>query len=82
MAFAAKFSGKQRSELQNPSPHRFIGDIQSAFSEQILDITETEGEANIKPDSVPNDRGRELVARKRDCHAPSYRPNRNALPFP
>jgi hypothetical protein len=32
----AKFSGEQRPELQDPSPHRFIGDIQTALREQIF----------------------------------------------
>src|SRR5260370_401643 len=31
----AKLSGEQRPEFQNPSPHRFVGDIQTALREQI-----------------------------------------------
>jgi Family of unknown function (DUF5939) len=30
-ASTAKFSGEQWSELQDPSPHRFVGDIQAAL---------------------------------------------------
>ena len=37
-ASTAKFSGEQRPELQNPSPHRFVGDIQTALREQIFDV--------------------------------------------
>jgi hypothetical protein len=48
----AKFSGEQRPELQDPAPHGLVGDIQSALGEQILDITETESETNIKPNGV------------------------------
>jgi len=81
MASTAKFSGEQRPELQDPPPHGFVGDIQPALGEQILDITETEGEANIKPNGVPNDCRRELMARKRDgCHSPLWPPNR-AMPL-
>jgi hypothetical protein len=36
-------------ELQDPSPHRFVGDIQSALCEQILDVAITERETHIKP---------------------------------
>src|SRR5580704_1760466 len=36
-ASTAKFSGEQGPEFQYPSPHRFVGDIQSALGEQILD---------------------------------------------
>jgi hypothetical protein len=75
MASAAKLLRKQRSELQNPAPHRLVGDIQPALGEQILDITKAEGEAKIEPNRVPDDGRRELVARKRDRrHSPSYRP--------
>ena len=70
-ASTAKFSGEQRSELQNPSPHRFVGDIQTALREQIFDVAIAEREAHIKPNGVPDDRRRELMAGKRDRHAPS-----------
>jgi len=39
-----KLSGKQRSELADPPTDRFIGDIEIAFREHALDITEAEGE--------------------------------------
>ena len=55
-ATAAKLSSKQRSELQHPASDRLVGDIQPTLGEQILDITEAEGEANIEPNGVPNDR--------------------------
>ena len=45
-ASAAKFSGEHRPEFQYPSPHRFVGDIQSALSEQILDVAITERETH------------------------------------
>jgi hypothetical protein len=79
---AAKFAGEQRPEFQHPSPHRFVGDIQSALSEQIFDVAITERETNIKPNRVSDDRRGELVAGKRDRHAPSYPPTRDALPLP
>jgi hypothetical protein len=49
MAPAAKLSGEQRPELQYPTPHRIVGDIQTALGEQILDIPQAEGEASIEP---------------------------------
>ena len=60
----AKFSGEQRPEFQDPSPHRFIGDIQIALGEQIFDVAIAEGEADIEPNRVSDDRRRELVAGK------------------
>jgi hypothetical protein len=33
----AKFSGEQWTELQNPSPQRFVGDIQTTLRKQIFD---------------------------------------------
>jgi hypothetical protein len=69
--YQQKFSGEQRSELQNPSPHRFVGDIQTALRKQIFDVAIAEREAHIKPNGGPDDRGGKLVAGKRDRHAPS-----------
>jgi hypothetical protein len=43
-----KFSGKQWTELQDPSPHRFIGDIQTALSEQVFDVAIAEGETRVE----------------------------------
>ena len=60
----AKSSGEQWPELQDPSPHRFIGDIQTALREQIFDVGIAECETDIEPNSVPDDRMRELVAGK------------------
>jgi hypothetical protein len=79
---AAKFSGEDRPELQYPSPHRFVGDIQAALSEQIFDVAVAEGETHVKPNCVPDDHRRKLVAGKRNRHPPSYPANREALPLP
>ena len=58
-ASMAKLSGEQRPEFQNPSSHRFVGDIQTALGEQILDVAIAEREADIEPNGVPDDRRRE-----------------------
>ena len=71
----AKFSGEQRPELQDPSPHRLVGDIQPTLREQIFDVAIAERETHIKPNGVRDDRRRELAAGKRDRHEPSYPPN-------
>ena len=46
-ASTAKFSGEQRPKLQNPSPHRFVGDIQTALRKQIFDVAIAERETHI-----------------------------------
>jgi hypothetical protein len=61
MTSAAKFLGEQRPELQHPSPYRFIGDIQPALGQQILDIAEAESEAKVQPHRMSDDVRRELV---------------------
>jgi hypothetical protein len=71
-ASTAEFSGEQGPELQDPSPHRFVGDIQTALRKQIFDVAIAERETHIQPNGVPDDRRRELMAGKRDRHAPSY----------
>jgi hypothetical protein len=62
MTSAAKFLGKQRPELQHPSPDCLIGDFQPALGEQILDIAEAESEAKVQPHRMPDDVRRKLVA--------------------
>src|SRR5271167_3958916 len=64
-ASTAKFASEQQSELQDPSPHCFVRDIQSTLSEQIFDVAITEGETNIEPNCVSDDRRGELMAGKR-----------------
>ena len=60
-ASTAKFSGEQRPELQDPPSHRFVGDIQTALSEQIFDVAIAERKTHIEPNGVPDDRGRKLM---------------------
>jgi hypothetical protein len=59
-----EFPGEQRPEFQDPSPHRLVGDIQTALGQQIFDVAIAEREAYIEPDGAPADRRRELVAGK------------------
>ena len=74
----AKFSGEHRPELQDPSPHRFVGDIQPTLSEQVFDVAIAKRETQIEPNSVPDNRRRKLVTGKRDRHASSYLIKRDA----
>jgi hypothetical protein len=48
-ASAAKFSGEQQSELQDPPSHRFVGHIEPTLSEQIFDVAIAERETHIEP---------------------------------
>ena len=52
----------QRAEFQHPAPHRFIGDVEPTLGEQFLHVSVAQGEAEIKPDRVLNDLGREAMA--------------------
>ena len=61
MMSAAQFPGEQRPKLQDPSPHRFIGDIQTALGQQIFDVAEAQGEAKVQPHRMSDDVRRELV---------------------
>jgi hypothetical protein len=58
---AAAFS-QSGTELQNPAPHRFIGNLQAALGQELLDVEVAQGEAEIKPDRVLDDRWREAMA--------------------
>src|SRR5580704_12912344 len=80
-ASTPKFSGEQRPELQYPSSHRFVGDIQTALRKQIFDVAIAERETHIQPNGVPDGRRQELMAGNRDRHAPSYPTTGCALTF-
>src|SRR5215831_17477802 len=61
-ATAAQLSRDRGAELQYPSAHRFIGDVEPSFGQQLLDIAVAQGEAEIEPDRVLDDLGREAMA--------------------
>lgn len=46
-------------KFQTPLPKRFMGDNYSTLSHYLFNITKTEREAEIEPDSVADDRRRE-----------------------
>ena len=46
----AKIGSYLGSKMIYPSSHRFIGNRNSAFRQQILNVTEVQGEPDIKPD--------------------------------
>src|SRR5204863_560769 len=61
-ATLAQPSRDRGTELQHPSPHRFVGDVEPSFGQQFLDIAVAQGEAEIEPDRVLDDLGREAMA--------------------
>jgi hypothetical protein len=71
-ATAAKLPSKKRSELQDPAPDRLVGNVETPFREELLDVAIAEREPGIQPHCVPDDRRRKLVTSERDgCHLPS-----------
>ena len=50
------------SKMVHPAPHALIGHQDPALGKQILDVAETQGEPDIKPDRLLDDFGREAVA--------------------
>jgi hypothetical protein len=53
----AQLSRDRGAELQHPSAHRFVGDIEPAFGQQFLDIAVAQGEPEIQPNRVLDDPG-------------------------
>src|SRR3984893_12581817 len=50
------------SKMVHPAAHALIGHQDPALGKQILDVAETQGEPDIKPDRLLDDFGREAVA--------------------
>jgi hypothetical protein len=46
--------GDQWPEPQDPPSHSFVGEIQSALSEQVFDVAIAERETQIEPNGVPD----------------------------
>ena len=62
-----------RTELQHPSPHRFVGDVEPSFGQGLLDIAIAQSEPQIEPDRVLDDLRREAMAEVAErSHATSY----------
>src|SRR3977135_2926877 len=47
---------RNRAEFQNPAPHRLIGDIETAFGEELFHVAVAQGEPEIKPNRMLDDR--------------------------
>jgi len=48
-------------EFQNPAPHRFIGNLQAALGQEILNVAVAQCEPEVQPNCVLDNRGREAV---------------------
>ena len=56
-----QFRSVARTELPAPLPHRLIGDDNSPLGEKILDISEAQTEAMVRPDRIADDLGRKTI---------------------
>jgi hypothetical protein len=61
-ATLAQPSRDRGTELQHPAPDRFVGNVEPSLGQQLLDIAVAQREAEIEPDRVLDDLGREAVA--------------------
>lgn len=52
---AFEVSGDLLSELPTPVSNRFVGGVDAALCEDLLDVAKAQREAIIEPDSLPND---------------------------
>jgi hypothetical protein len=59
---ASQAVGETRGEFLAPASHRLVGNDDTAFSQDQLDIAQAEAEHVIQPDGVADDLGREPMA--------------------
>ena len=70
----AQVAGEGGPELQSPAPNRFVRGLDAALGQEFLDIAVAEREAELEPDCMLDDLGRELVAGVGDgLHGAPYR---------
>ena len=58
----SKSASASWAKLQDPTTHRLIGDIEIALSQQILDISQTQCETAIEPNSILDNLRRKAMA--------------------
>jgi hypothetical protein len=61
-SLGAQVSRKLQPERPDPSPDRLVRNIEAAFCQEFLDVAVAEREAQIEPDGVADDVGRESVS--------------------
>ena len=47
-----QFGGNLRTEFDRPAAHGFVADADPALSQQLFDVAEALGEAEVEPDGV------------------------------
>jgi hypothetical protein len=69
--FTADFSGKHWAKSIPPIPHRFVADVDAALVQQVLDIAERKGKANVHHDRQADDlrAGLEVAKWRAFCHS-------------
>jgi hypothetical protein len=60
-----------RSEVIHPTPNGLVGQRDSAFRQQILDVTQAEGEPKVEPYRLVNDLRREPLSSVADLLHPA-----------
>src|SRR6202162_4607679 len=66
-----------RSEMIHPTPNGLVGHRHSAFRQQVLDVTQAEGEPEVEPYRLVNDLRWEPVSSVADLlHPAGYRVTR------
>ena len=70
------------TKLQYPAPQRFVGNVEPSVGQQFLDIAVAQGEAEIKPDRVLDDLGREAMAAVAERRYVDILPNTPLAPDP
>src|SRR5271166_3520751 len=71
-ATLSQVGGDHRSEMVHPTPNRLVGHRHSALRQQILDVTQAEGELKVEPYCLVNDLGRETIPGVADLVHPRW----------
>jgi hypothetical protein len=53
--------GDQRTKLQHPASHRFVGDLEPTLGKEFFHVAVAQREAPIEPDRVLDDRSRKAM---------------------
>src|SRR5471032_2201298 len=67
-AAAPQISRDHGTEFQHPAPHCFVGHVEPALGQEILNVAVAQGKPEVYPNRVLDDRRREAMSAIREMH--------------
>jgi hypothetical protein len=77
-AAAPQVTRDHGTEFQHPAPHCFVGHVEPALGQEVLNVAVAQGEPEVYPNRVLDDRRREAMSAIREMHHAELYPSRRS----